>query len=121
MSIYAFYFFPQPLLENKLKAFSIGKMSTAKRTLSKKEQEELKKKVMFKLFFVLSLEMCLNKCVEKCFSKILDRGILSSHHQVISVTQGTFRGVQFVFLSHCFFCVKFGCFLVSSFCIASVC
>uniref|UniRef100_A0A2K6FP10 U2 snRNP associated SURP domain containing n=1 Tax=Propithecus coquereli TaxID=379532 RepID=A0A2K6FP10_PROCO len=33
-----------PLLENKLKAFSIGKMSTAKRTLSKKEQEELKKK-----------------------------------------------------------------------------
>ncbi|XP_065414015.1 U2 snRNP-associated SURP motif-containing protein isoform X11 [Chrysemys picta bellii] len=35
-----------PLLENKLKAFSIGKMSAAKRTLSKKEQEELKKKVM---------------------------------------------------------------------------
>uniref|UniRef100_A0A2I3REX8 U2 snRNP associated SURP domain containing n=1 Tax=Pan troglodytes TaxID=9598 RepID=A0A2I3REX8_PANTR len=34
----------KPLLENKLKAFSIGKMSTAKRTLSKKEQEELKKK-----------------------------------------------------------------------------
>ncbi|KAM3932207.1 U2 snRNP-associated SURP motif-containing protein isoform 2-T2 [Leptodactylus fuscus] len=34
----------QPLLESKLKAFSIGKMSTAKRTLSKKEQEELKKK-----------------------------------------------------------------------------
>ncbi|KAK2090451.1 U2 snRNP-associated SURP domain-containing protein, partial [Saguinus oedipus] len=34
----------RPLLENKLKAFSIGKMSTAKRTLSKKEQEELKKK-----------------------------------------------------------------------------
>ncbi|KAM4772303.1 U2 snRNP-associated SURP motif-containing protein isoform 2-T2 [Rhinophrynus dorsalis] len=34
----------QPLLENKLKAFSIGKMSSAKRTLSKKEQEELKKK-----------------------------------------------------------------------------
>ncbi|KAJ6669343.1 hypothetical protein lerEdw1_008152 [Lerista edwardsae] len=34
----------QPLLENKLKAFSIGKMSAAKRTLSKKEQEELKKK-----------------------------------------------------------------------------
>ncbi|XP_067412610.1 U2 snRNP-associated SURP motif-containing protein isoform X3 [Emydura macquarii macquarii] len=33
-----------PLLENKLKAFSIGKMSAAKRTLSKKEQEELKKK-----------------------------------------------------------------------------
>lgn len=36
----------QPLLESKLKAFSIGKMSAAKRTLSKKEQEELKKKVM---------------------------------------------------------------------------
>lgn len=35
----------QPLMENKLKAFSIGKMSAAKRTLSKKEQEELKKKV----------------------------------------------------------------------------
>ncbi|XP_028916957.1 U2 snRNP-associated SURP motif-containing protein isoform X5 [Ornithorhynchus anatinus] len=34
----------RPLLENKLKAFSIGKMSAAKRTLSKKEQEELKKK-----------------------------------------------------------------------------
>ncbi|XP_056420785.1 U2 snRNP-associated SURP motif-containing protein isoform X1 [Hyla sarda] len=34
----------QPLLESKLKAFSIGKMSAAKRTLSKKEQEELKKK-----------------------------------------------------------------------------
>ncbi|XP_072266232.1 U2 snRNP-associated SURP motif-containing protein-like [Pyxicephalus adspersus] len=34
----------QPLLESKLKAFSIGKMTTAKRTLSKKEQEELKKK-----------------------------------------------------------------------------
>lgn len=35
----------QPLMESKLKAFSIGKMSAAKRTLSKKEQEELKKKV----------------------------------------------------------------------------
>ncbi|XP_039213392.1 U2 snRNP-associated SURP motif-containing protein isoform X2 [Crotalus tigris] len=35
----------QPLLESKLKAFSIGKMSSTKRTLSKKEQEELKKKV----------------------------------------------------------------------------
>ncbi|XP_075426207.1 U2 snRNP-associated SURP motif-containing protein isoform X3 [Ascaphus truei] len=34
----------QPLLESKLKSFSIGKMSSAKRTLSKKEQEELKKK-----------------------------------------------------------------------------
>lgn len=33
-------------MESKLKAFSIGKMSAAKRTLSKKEQEELKKKVM---------------------------------------------------------------------------
>ncbi|XP_043926943.1 U2 snRNP-associated SURP motif-containing protein isoform X2 [Protopterus annectens] len=31
-------------LENKLKAFNIGKMAAAKRTLSKKEQEELKKK-----------------------------------------------------------------------------
>ncbi|XP_042194940.1 U2 snRNP-associated SURP motif-containing protein isoform X2 [Callorhinchus milii] len=30
--------------ENKLKAFSIGKMSSSKRTLSKKEQEEIKKK-----------------------------------------------------------------------------
>ncbi|KAM3835290.1 U2 snRNP-associated SURP motif-containing protein isoform 1-T1 [Vipera latastei] len=34
----------QPLIESKLKAFSIGKMSSTKRTLSKKEQEELKKK-----------------------------------------------------------------------------
>ncbi|XP_073435211.1 U2 snRNP-associated SURP motif-containing protein isoform X4 [Dendrobates tinctorius] len=34
----------QPLLESKLKAFSIGKMCPSKRTLSKKEQEELKKK-----------------------------------------------------------------------------
>ncbi|KAM6389373.1 U2 snRNP-associated SURP motif-containing protein isoform 10-T10 [Pluvialis apricaria] len=33
-----------PIMESKLKAFSIGKMSAAKRTLSKKEQEELKKK-----------------------------------------------------------------------------
>ncbi|XP_016150549.1 U2 snRNP-associated SURP motif-containing protein-like isoform X4 [Sinocyclocheilus grahami] len=32
------------LLENKLKAFSIGKMAVAKRTPSKKEQDELKKK-----------------------------------------------------------------------------
>lgn len=36
----------QPLIESKLKAFSIGKMSSTKRTLSKKEQEELKKKVI---------------------------------------------------------------------------
>uniref|UniRef100_A0A9J7XDC0 U2 snRNP-associated SURP domain containing n=1 Tax=Cyprinus carpio carpio TaxID=630221 RepID=A0A9J7XDC0_CYPCA len=34
----------QALLESKLKAFSIGKMAVAKRTLSKKEQDELKKK-----------------------------------------------------------------------------
>ncbi|KTF94906.1 hypothetical protein cypCar_00025354 [Cyprinus carpio] len=33
------------LLESKLKAFSIGKMAVAKRTLSKKEQDELKKKL----------------------------------------------------------------------------
>uniref|UniRef100_A0A8C4YXJ5 U2 snRNP associated SURP domain containing n=1 Tax=Gadus morhua TaxID=8049 RepID=A0A8C4YXJ5_GADMO len=32
------------LLESKLKSFSIGKMAVAKRTLSKKEQDELKKK-----------------------------------------------------------------------------
>lgn len=32
-------------MESKLKAFSIGKMAVAKRTLSKKEQDELKKKV----------------------------------------------------------------------------
>ncbi|KAJ8357163.1 hypothetical protein SKAU_G00199570 [Synaphobranchus kaupii] len=32
------------LLESKLKAFSIGKMAVAKRTLSKKEQDEVKKK-----------------------------------------------------------------------------
>lgn len=38
-------------------------MSTAKRTLSKKEQEELKKKVMFKLHFEVSLEMRLSKCM----------------------------------------------------------
>uniref|UniRef100_A0A8C9SP96 U2 snRNP-associated SURP domain containing n=1 Tax=Scleropages formosus TaxID=113540 RepID=A0A8C9SP96_SCLFO len=36
---------PHPaLLESKLKAFSIGKMAVAKRTLSKKEQDEIKKK-----------------------------------------------------------------------------
>uniref|UniRef100_A0A1A7WGT1 U2 snRNP-associated SURP domain containing n=1 Tax=Iconisemion striatum TaxID=60296 RepID=A0A1A7WGT1_9TELE len=32
------------LLESKLKSFSIGKMAVAKRTLSKKEQDEMKKK-----------------------------------------------------------------------------
>ncbi|KAJ3611586.1 hypothetical protein NHX12_021601 [Muraenolepis orangiensis] len=32
------------LLESKLKSFSIGKMTVAKRTLSKKEQDEMKKK-----------------------------------------------------------------------------
>jgi hypothetical protein len=32
-------------------------MSTAKRTLSKKEQEELKKKVMFGVYFRLYLEV----------------------------------------------------------------
>ena len=36
---------PQALLESKLKSFSIGKMAVAKRTLSKKEQDEMKKKV----------------------------------------------------------------------------
>lgn len=35
----------QALLESKLKSFSIGKMSAAKRTLSRKEQDEIKKKV----------------------------------------------------------------------------
>jgi len=35
----------QALLESKLKSFSFGKMSVAKRTLSKKEQDDLKKKV----------------------------------------------------------------------------
>lgn len=35
----------QALLESKLKSFSIGKMAVAKRTLSKKEQDEIKKKV----------------------------------------------------------------------------
>uniref|UniRef100_A0A4W6D3G7 U2 snRNP-associated SURP motif-containing protein n=1 Tax=Lates calcarifer TaxID=8187 RepID=A0A4W6D3G7_LATCA len=34
----------QALLESKLKSFSIGKMAVAKRTLSKKEQDEIKKK-----------------------------------------------------------------------------
>ncbi|PKU45733.1 u2 snrnp-associated surp motif-containing hypothetical protein [Limosa lapponica baueri] len=38
------YLKQKPIMESKLKAFSIGKMSAAKRTLSKKEQEELKKK-----------------------------------------------------------------------------
>lgn len=37
----------QALLESKLKSFSIGKMAVAKRTLSKKEQDEIKKKVSF--------------------------------------------------------------------------
>lgn len=40
-----FHIFMQALLESKLKAFSIGKMAVAKRTLSKKEQDEIKKKV----------------------------------------------------------------------------
>lgn len=44
--MFVFLHILQPLMESKLKAFSIGKMSAAKRTLSKKEQEELKKKVM---------------------------------------------------------------------------
>uniref|UniRef100_A0A3Q3KT07 U2 snRNP-associated SURP motif-containing protein n=1 Tax=Mastacembelus armatus TaxID=205130 RepID=A0A3Q3KT07_9TELE len=35
---------PLALLESKLKSFSIGKMAVAKRTLSKKEQDEIKKK-----------------------------------------------------------------------------
>uniref|UniRef100_A0A3Q1C1T8 U2 snRNP-associated SURP domain containing n=1 Tax=Amphiprion ocellaris TaxID=80972 RepID=A0A3Q1C1T8_AMPOC len=35
---------PQALLESKLKSFSIGKMAVAKRTLSKKEQDDIKKK-----------------------------------------------------------------------------
>uniref|UniRef100_A0A8D3E2T2 U2 snRNP associated SURP domain containing n=1 Tax=Scophthalmus maximus TaxID=52904 RepID=A0A8D3E2T2_SCOMX len=35
---------PFALLESKLKSFSIGKMAVAKRTLSKKEQDEIKKK-----------------------------------------------------------------------------
>lgn len=47
----------QPLLESKLKAFSIGKMSAAKRTLSKKEQEELKKKVMPILWAFCTVEL----------------------------------------------------------------
>uniref|UniRef100_A0A673H6K5 U2 snRNP-associated SURP motif-containing protein n=1 Tax=Sinocyclocheilus rhinocerous TaxID=307959 RepID=A0A673H6K5_9TELE len=42
--IHSFHIFMQALLESKLKAFSIGKMSVAKRTPSKKEQDELKKK-----------------------------------------------------------------------------
>lgn len=44
--MFVFILLLQPLMESKLKAFSIGKMSAAKRTLSKKEQEELKKKVI---------------------------------------------------------------------------
>lgn len=51
-------------------------MSTAKRTLSKKEQEELKKKVMLKVYFELSLEMNVSKglvsVLEECFPKILN-------------------------------------------------
>uniref|UniRef100_A0A671PK49 U2 snRNP-associated SURP motif-containing protein-like n=1 Tax=Sinocyclocheilus anshuiensis TaxID=1608454 RepID=A0A671PK49_9TELE len=42
--IHSFHIFMQALLESKLKAFSIGKMAVAKRTPSKKEQDELKKK-----------------------------------------------------------------------------
>ena len=41
-------------------------MSTAKRTLSKKEQEELKKKVIFKMYFELSLEINISKGGSKC-------------------------------------------------------
>lgn len=39
----------QALLESKLKSFSIGKMAVAKRTLSKKEQDEIKKKASIHL------------------------------------------------------------------------
>lgn len=42
----------QALLESKLKSFSIGKMAVAKRTLSKKEQDEIKKKVSIRFLFV---------------------------------------------------------------------
>lgn len=42
---------PQALLESKLKSFSIGKMAVAKRTLSKEEQDEIKKKVRFAFLF----------------------------------------------------------------------
>lgn len=48
----------QTLLESKLKSFSIGKMAVAKRTLSKKEQDEIKKKVsdsFLRILFVLSV------------------------------------------------------------------
>lgn len=41
----------QALLESKLKSFSIGKMAVAKRTLSKKEQDEIKKKVSIYFLF----------------------------------------------------------------------
>lgn len=40
----------QALLESKLKSFSIGKMAVAKRTLSKKEQDEIKKKVSIAIY-----------------------------------------------------------------------
>lgn len=47
----------QALLESKLKSFSIGKMAVAKRTLSKKEQDEIKKKV--RIGFLLESVVCI--------------------------------------------------------------
>lgn len=47
----------QALLESKLKSFSIGKMAVAKRTLSKKEQDEIKKKVRMGVFLEVIIEV----------------------------------------------------------------
>lgn len=84
-------------------------MSTAKRTLSKKEQEELKKKVMFKMYFEWSLEISVSKVtvsvwtVEIRFSEIFDcQCILRCYLQFKSMTQGLVRGVQLLSLSSLF-------------------
>lgn len=50
----------QALLESKLKSFSIGKMAVAKRTLSKKEQDEIKKKVSNWLLYAKLYVICNN-------------------------------------------------------------
>lgn len=50
----------QTLLESKLKSFSIGKMAVAKRTLSKKEQDEIKKKVSNWLLYARLYVICNN-------------------------------------------------------------
>lgn len=58
----------QALLESKLKSFSIGKMAVAKRTLSKKEQDEIKKKVSIEC---LEDPVCFSAVQSVCLLNVL--------------------------------------------------